>query len=117
MILRTAVLAIYLAALAAALALQFVVPGIAVYVFYGFLFWLIASFFVFRMPAMSRPIARGSPVRDLAPNSSPGPADAPSLALPSSTPPIALPFCAYCGADLPEGATTCPACRHAVRSF
>jgi len=115
MILRTFVLILYVAVLGVAFALQFLEPALSVYVFYGLLFWLVASFFVFRLPGMSRPVpgtggGRGASPPGAAPRASPG------APLPS-TGPLSLGFCAFCGRDLPVGSTTCPGCGHPVRQF
>ncbi|HUI38652.1 MAG TPA: hypothetical protein VLY85_03370 [Thermoplasmata archaeon] len=102
-----------MAILVAALALQFIYPWIAIYVFYGFLFWLVASFFVFRMPAMNRPVSGAAPrpPAPLGPPAAPGAAPAPAGGG------LKLSFCAFCGADLPIGAAQCPSCHHEVRRF
>ena len=113
MIVRTAVLALYGVVLVAALLVQFLYPALGVYVFYGLLFWLVASFFVFRLPGMNRNVTGGGSARPTPSTQSAGPS-APPL---PSTPPVALEFCAFCGTSLPEGATKCPACGHAVRAF
>ncbi|HEV2167096.1 MAG TPA: zinc ribbon domain-containing protein [Thermoplasmata archaeon] len=113
MIVRTAVLAAYAAVLGAALLIQFLYPALGVYVFYGLLFWLVASFFVFRMPGMGRTLPSGGPARPT-PRISAEVPGAPPL---PSTPPVALEFCAFCGTSLPEGAAKCPACGHTVRTF
>jgi hypothetical protein len=113
MIVRTAVLALYAVVLVAALVVQFYFPALGVYVFYGLLFWLVASFFVFRLPGMGRPVpgSRAPPLPRPEPNA--GPTGTPL----SSGPPVTLEFCAFCGTSLPAGALRCPACGHAVQSF
>ena len=113
MIVRSAVLLLYAAVLAIAFVVQIVVPALGVYVFYGLLFWLIASFFVFRLPAMSRPIP-GTRAPLSAARSAPLASD---RSLPPSTPRVALEFCAFCGTTLPSGALRCPACGHSVQPF
>ncbi|MCI4357866.1 MAG: hypothetical protein L3J95_05860 [Thermoplasmata archaeon] len=113
MIVRTAVLAVYAVVLVAALVVQFLLPALGVYVFYGLLFWLVASFFVFRLPGMGRPVPGSrhpSPPRP-PPNAL---ANGPPL---TSGPAVALEFCAFCGTSLSRGALRCPACGHAVQTF
>jgi hypothetical protein len=120
MMVRTAVLLLYLVVLAALFALQLIFPVLAVFVFYGLLFWLVASFFVFRLPGMSRPLpgtggARSGPAPN-SPTAPSAPATAGGAPLPS-TGPLFLGFCAFCGKDLASGTTVCPACGHPVQQF
>jgi len=117
MIVRTAILAVYLVVLVGLFALQLVVPALAIYVFYGLLFWLFASFFVFRLPGMSRPIPGTGAARGPSPPGSATPPPVAGAPLPSTGAPVALGFCAFCGTDLPVGTATCPSCGHAVRAF
>jgi hypothetical protein len=108
---RNLLLVVYLVIFAAIFATMFILPSLSTLVFYGLLFWFIASFFVFRLPGLSgSPSGRGNPTGG-PPSGSPG---APPL---PSSPPVSLGFCAFCGRDLPTGSSICPGCGHAVRAF
>jgi hypothetical protein len=109
---RYSILGITIAVLAISIAVDVLFPAYGTLVFYGLLFWLIASFFFFRGPGVGRPTPGGG----RSPAGSAGTPYPPAPPLPSS-PPVALAFCAFCGASLPSGATKCPACKHAVRPF
>ena len=113
MLVRTATMIASFALLITGLILQLLYPALAVYIFWTFLVWLIASLFLFRMPAMSRPIG--------------GPASTPSLsqasqALPSAagsapTHSSSLGFCVYCAGPIEPGTAVCPACGHRIPNF
>jgi hypothetical protein len=115
MILRTLVLIVYIIILVAAFALQSIEPALAVFVLYGLLFWVVASFFIYRQPSMSKPVPGTGGGAARPPDGNPPP-PAPGAALPS-TGPLVLGFCAFCGRDLAPGSTVCPACGHPVRQF
>ncbi len=113
MIVRTALLVVYAVVLAVALLVQFLYPALGGLVFYGLLFWLVASFFLFRLPGMGRPVPGSGSSKTPSP---PPPSSGGSAPLPSG-PPVQLEFCAYCGTQLAAGASQCPACGHPVRAF
>ncbi|HEV2429476.1 MAG TPA: hypothetical protein VGV64_06510 [Thermoplasmata archaeon] len=117
MMVRTPVLIFSIALLGVALLLQFLFPYLATIITYGLLAWLVASFFVFRSPVMSRPIGGRRPAAPLGSGPGPEPDEAAGSPPLASSPPVDLAFCAFCGADLPDGATSCPICRHAVQKF
>ena len=107
---RTLLSLVNLGVAAVAVAIVFVLPQYATLAVYAFLGWFVVSLAVVWGSRGSRPV--GAPA---ALSSSPSPAGP----LAASGPPTAGPagpisFCAYCAADLPAGATRCPACRHAV---
>jgi len=99
MVSRSLVSYLSLAILGAAIALQFLVPALAGYVFLFLLAWLVLSVVVFL-----RPGAMGAPGR-------PTPA---AVVGPAPNLPTGLGFCLYCAAPLAPGATECPVCGHAL---
>jgi hypothetical protein len=112
-IVRTFVTVLYLIAVVTALALQFFVPVLGAYLLYGLLGWFMLSFFLYRMPVMSRrlfgrsgPTASATPVRPVV--------GIPLASNPEGTP---LGFCAYCATAVEPGTPVCPACGHAIPVF
>ncbi len=109
---RYSLLLVTAALLAVSLAVDFFFPAYGTLVTYLLLFWLIASFLLFRSFRPTGPASR--------PSSSPAapanPATGAGAPLPSG-PPVQLGFCAYCASPLPQGATSCPVCHRAVRAF
>lgn len=108
MLVRNAILLVSLFAMAIAIVVDFVVPALSGIIFYALLLWLIASFFIYRMPAVSRNLGRG-PTRP-----SPTPVAAPPAFGPGASPPVELEFCMYCGTHVDPGTNLCPACGHAL---
>ncbi|MCI4325823.1 MAG: zinc ribbon domain-containing protein [Thermoplasmata archaeon] len=104
MILRWVLTISYLVVLVVAILVQFLDPAISVFLFYGVLGWFILSFFIYRLPAMNRPISWGK-------TAPPPPASAP---LPSGSPAVSLDFCTNCGTHVAPGTATCPSCGRAI---
>lgn len=104
MILRTVVSMISLTVFAAAVALQFLVPSIASYIFYGLLAWFIFSILLFIHPAMNRRVGAAA--------TSAGHPGGPPLAGASLSSEIG--FCVYCATPIHPGTTVCPSCGHAL---
>jgi hypothetical protein len=103
-ILRWVLTIAYLVVLAVAILVQFVDPAISGLLFYGVLGWFVVSLFLYRLPAMNRPIGAlksGNPAADSAP-------------LPSSSTSTALDFCTHCGTNVAPGASVCPSCGRAI---
>ncbi len=122
MLVRNVAMIASLGLLVVGITLQFLYPALATYIFWLFLAWIVLSFFIFRLPVMSRSIGRGptsSPPNALSPRSATGP----SAPLPSSAsspsspaaPPIG--FCIYCANAIEPGTTICPSCGHALSNF
>lgn len=107
MMLRWALTIAYIGVLVVALVLQLFVPSISTLLFYGVLAWFVLSLFLYRLPAMNRPISFGK--KPAPPPVPPGPSGAP---LPSS--PVDLGFCVKCGTHLPPGTSVCPVCGKTV---
>ena len=113
MILRTLVSGVSLVVVVVALLLQFVFPQIAQYLLLPLLVWIAVAFFVYRMPAMARPIG-GSAVGAI------GGAGGAPVGVFDTTPPEGrsnLGFCTYCAAPVESTTTVCPACGRAVAFF
>ncbi|HTT73801.1 MAG TPA: hypothetical protein VMG99_06620 [Thermoplasmata archaeon] len=91
-------------------------PAYDTVAFYFLLGWMVASFALFYLPFAGRRVGGGGPAPP--PGGStfgPGPLDPGATAAPAGRPlASSLGFCIYCAAPLPGGATTCPACGHAV---
>ncbi|MCI4320742.1 MAG: hypothetical protein L3K18_09195 [Thermoplasmata archaeon] len=108
MMLRWALTVAYVAVLVVALVAQIFDPAISPFLFWGVLIWFIASLFLYRLPAMSRPVGWGK--------SAPRPSNG-GTALPSgmpSTPPVDLGFCVRCGTHITPGTSVCPSCGRTV---
>jgi hypothetical protein len=99
------VMILSLGGFAGAIALQFLVPALSTVIFYVLILWIVASFFVYRLPAMSRTIGRPAPPRP----ASFSPAITPAFG-PGSSPPTDLGFCAFCGTNVEPGTHLCPSC-------
>jgi hypothetical protein len=106
-ILRTLVIQLYIVACVVAIAVDYYLPSLYFWLLAGLLAWFVIGFYVYRLPAMSRPVF--------------GTAPAPPAAAPPSPPfgPATLPaaplgFCAYCAAPMEPGALVCPACGRSV---
>ena len=95
---------LYLGVTAAALAILFLLPQYATYALYGFLAWFIVSL----------ALVWGARGASTAPGSRTGGGAGGGSPLASSGSASPIPFCAYCAADLPAGASRCPACGHPV---
>lgn len=114
MLLRSLVSIVSLVAILAAIVVQLLEPALQLYIFYVILAWVVAGFFVYRLPAMSRPVrlGTGSPSRPSA--SAAALADGHPLDGSSSAPPGtsagALGFCMYCGSLVEPGTALCPNC-------
>lgn len=116
MILRTLVTGLYLAAVAVAFLLQFVYPEVAVYLILGLLAWFIVSLFVYRMPAMSRPVGGATPTPAGPLSARPAVSAGSSAPLPSAGGMI-LDFCPYCAHPVEPGTPVCPECQHRIPVF
>jgi hypothetical protein len=104
LILRWVLTIAYLVVLAAAILVQFVYPAVSGFLFYGVLGWFVVSLFLYRLPAMNRPIGgakTAKPVADAAP-------------LPSGGPSVALDFCTHCGTNVAPGTSVCPSCGRTI---
>lgn len=102
MILRTVVSMLSLTVFAAAVALQFLVPSIASYIFYGLLAWFIFSILLFIHPAMNRRVGASATA-----------AGRPGDPLPLGASLSAeIGFCVYCATPIQPGTTICPSCGH-----
>ena len=105
MILRWVLTIAYLVVLAAAILVQFVAPAISGLLFYGVLGWFVVSLFLYRLPAMNRPIGgpkTPKPTADAAPP------------LPSGGPAVSLDFCTHCGTNVAPGSSVCPSCGRTI---
>ena len=107
MLVRNLVLVVSLFAMAAAFVADYLFPAVSGFIFYGLLLWLVAGFFIYRLPVMSRNVG-GRPARP-APFAPPAP---PPAFGPGSSPPLDLGFCMFCGTNLEPGTHLCPACGH-----
>jgi hypothetical protein len=118
MLVRNVAMIASLALLVVGITLQFLYPVLATYIFWLFLVWIVLSFFIFRLPVMSRSIGRSatpSPPGTLPSASAAGsgaPLASASSPLPAAAPPIG--FCIYCAAAIEPGTTVCPSCGHAL---
>jgi zinc ribbon protein len=104
LILRWVLTIAYLVVLAVAILVQFVYPAISGLLFYGVLGWFVVSLFLYRLPAMNRPIGAPKPPKTT-PDSAP---------LPSAGPSVALDFCTHCGTHVAPGTSVCPSCGRTV---
>jgi len=109
MMLRWALTVTYVGVLIVALVAEFYLknPTISAVLFWGVLVWFVASFFVYRHPAMSRPVGLGRTPRP-AGNGTGGAAPLPS------TSPVDLGFCLHCGTHVAPGTSECPSCGRTV---
>jgi hypothetical protein len=108
MMLRWALTVAYVAVLIVALVAQIFDPAISPLLFWGVLIWFIASLFLYRLPAMSRPVSWGRSAGRPSTSGSPLPSGQPS------TPPVDLGFCVRCGTHLTPGTPICPTCGRTV---
>ncbi len=104
MILRTLVIQLYIVACVGAIAVDYYVPALYFWLLGALLVWFVVGFYVYRLPAMNRPVFGTAP----AAASAPLPFGEPT---PSSS---TLGFCAYCAAPLEPGTVMCPACGRSV---
>ncbi|MFZ1024012.1 MAG: hypothetical protein WAN87_07750 [Thermoplasmata archaeon] len=121
MLVRNVAMIASLALLVVGITLQFLYPVLATYIFWLFLAWIVLSFFIFRLPVMSRSIGRSanpSPPGTL-PTASGGGTNAPLPSSSPASPPAAPPigFCIYCAASIEPGTSVCPSCGHALGSI
>ena len=106
MILRTLIVELYIVACVAAIAVDYFVPSLYLWLLGALLAWFALSFFVYRLPAMHRPVFGSS---------APAPAAAaPGTAAPA---PTHLGFCAYCATPIEPGTPICPACGRTIPVF
>ena len=121
MLIRNVAMIASLALLIVGIALQFIYPALATYIFWLFLAWIVLSFFIFRLPVMSRSIGRGptpSPPGTLSARSaSTAPVPLPSSTFPSSSAAPPIGFCIYCAAPIEPGTPVCPTCGHSLGNF
>ncbi|MCI4331687.1 MAG: zinc ribbon domain-containing protein [Thermoplasmata archaeon] len=106
----TLVSIVSLAAVFGAIGLQVVYPKLQLDIFYIVLVWVIAGFFIYRLPIMSRQV--GQPrVSAAAPAALPSAASPlGGVAPPPGTSAGALGFCLYCGSMVDPGTALCPNC-------
>jgi hypothetical protein len=104
LILRWVLTIVYLVVLAAAILVQFVAPAISGLLFYGVLGWFVVSLFLYRLPAMNRPIGGPKPTK----------ATADAAPLPSGGPVVSLDFCTHCGTHVAPGTSVCPSCGRTI---
>ena len=98
MLVRNLVLIVSLFAMAVAFVADYLVPAVSGFIFYGLLLWLVAGFFIYRLPVMARNVG-GAP-----PRPAPCTPTAPPPAFgPGSSPPVELGFCMFCGWILESG--------------
>ena len=103
MILRTLVIQLYIVACVVAIAVDYYVPALYFWLLGALLVWFAVGFYVYRLPAMSRPIFGSAPAAP-----APPPFGEPT---PSAT---TLGFCAYCAAPFEPGTMVCPSCGRSV---
>ena len=116
---RTWISIVNLVAIVLAFVVLFELPQYSNYAFYGLLGWILVSFVLLYAFRVGRTSPTGRPQAGAPASSGGATAPPPSGALPSSggtTPAESVDFCIYCGANLPPGTSTCPACGHAVRT-
>jgi hypothetical protein len=104
LILRWVLTITYIVVLAVAILVQIYDRALGEYIFYGVLGWFVLSFFIYRLPAMNRPIGwskKATPPADGTP-------------LPSGSPSVALDFCTNCGTHVPPGTSVCPTCGRTI---
>ncbi len=119
MLVRTLLTLVNFAIFGVVIGVVLVYPQFDAVAFYFLLGWMVASFALFYLPIASRRVG-GAPAAPttqgpLPTGSSPTAGAAP--AVPATAPASSLSFCVYCAADLPAGATRCPACGHALPNF
>jgi hypothetical protein len=116
MLVRNVAMIASLGLLVVGITLQFIYPALATYIFWLFLAWIVLSFFIFRLPVMSRSIGRGAnpspPGSPPAPSAPRAGAPLPSASSPSSGNVGPLGFCIYCAAPVEPGVAVCPSCGH-----
>jgi hypothetical protein len=97
----------YMVVLVVAILVEFKDPAISNFIFYGVLIWFVLSLFLYRLPAMNRPVSFGK---------TPKPAAAGAGApLPSSgSPSVSLDFCTNCGTHVAPGTSVCPNCGRTI---
>ncbi|HXQ93999.1 MAG TPA: zinc ribbon domain-containing protein [Thermoplasmata archaeon] len=108
MMLRWALTLTYIGVLVLAFVVQIFDPRISAYLFWGVLGWFVISLFLYRLPAMNRPISLG---RKPATSGS-GPPTAATAPLPSA--PVDVGFCIHCGTPAAPGASVCPTCGRTI---
>ncbi len=113
MLLRTLLTLVNLVAIAVAIVVLLAFPSYAGPAFYLLLGWMFGSMILVYGPWGNRqvgasrpsaPLPSATPAASATPGTSPTPAPTPA--------PAEIPFCIYCAAPLPSGATFCPACGH-----
>ncbi|HEV8049858.1 MAG TPA: zinc ribbon domain-containing protein [Thermoplasmata archaeon] len=105
--LRWALTLTYIGVLIAALVVQIFDPRLSAILFWGVLGWFVLSLFLYRLPAMNRPISFGRK-----PAAAPGAPGTPSPPLPSA--PVDVGFCIHCGTPAAPGASICPTCGRTI---
>ncbi|MCI4368930.1 MAG: zinc ribbon domain-containing protein [Thermoplasmata archaeon] len=111
MLLRTLLTIVNLGILVAAILAWVFDPAVSGYLFYGLLFWFIASIFIGRLPEMNRRVLESRP------SWAGSPPPAPGAPLPSAPAGTELGFCARCGANVASGTVVCPSCGRALPVF
>jgi hypothetical protein len=113
---RTLLSFLNLAALSATFVVWFAFPRYAEYAVYLALAWTVVAVSLLFTSWVTAPVvvpgggaARAGGARGSAPEAGAG------APLPIASGP--LPFCIYCGGDLPLAASLCPGCGHVVRSI
>ncbi|MCI4370337.1 MAG: hypothetical protein L3J81_03300 [Thermoplasmata archaeon] len=105
--LRWALMIAYIGVLVVALIVQLFYPSVSTLLFYGVLGWFVLSLFLYRLPAMNRPVSFGGGSKP-----APAPVVAGSAPLPSG--PIDVGFCIHCGTHIAPGISVCPTCGRTV---
>jgi hypothetical protein len=105
--LRWALTITYVAVLVVALVVQLFYPSISAILFWGVLGWFVVSLFLYRLPAMNRPVTLFGK-----PKEAPTPGRSPAAPLPSG--PVDLGFCLHCGTHVAPGVSVCPSCGHTI---
>ena len=106
MLLRTLLTLVNLGAIAVAIVVLLAYPAYSGPAFYLLLGWMFGSMVLVYGPWGNRQVGRGRPP------TAPLPSGSGAAAAPTVPSPAEIPFCIYCAAPLPSGATFCPACGH-----
>jgi hypothetical protein len=107
--LRWVMMLAYLGVVIVVIVLQIFDPALSGILFWGLLLWLIASFFIYRLPIMNRPVGWGTSGAGASTSYSTTPTPRPP-----PTAPVDLGFCMYCGTHIPAGSSTCPSCGRTI---
>jgi hypothetical protein len=112
MMLRWALTLTYIGVLVLALVVQILDPKLSAIMFWGVLGWFVVSLFLYRLPAMNRPISFGRKATPTAMSPSSGPSGSTAPPLPSG--PVDVGFCIHCGTPVAPGVSVCPSCGRTI---